>query len=55
MLEKLQLTDFISLGEIQFPREVRNDLLSRLIEYYRLHIPDMGEMKTVKVLQEVLS
>jgi hypothetical protein len=30
-------------------------LLNRLIDYYHLHIPNMGEMKTVGVMQEVFS
>ncbi|MBW6491408.1 MAG: DNA repair protein RecO [Lentimicrobium sp.] len=55
LLEKLQLSDFNSLKEIVFSVEIRNDLLDRLIEFYRLHIPEMGEMKTVRVLHEILS
>jgi DNA repair protein RecO (recombination protein O) len=55
LLEQLQLTDVLDLGTIRVTREVRNELLNRLIDYYRLHIPEMGEMKTVRVMQEVLS
>lgn len=55
LLEKLQLTDVTDLSTISVTREVRNELLDRLIDYYRLHIPEMGEMKTVRVMQEVLS
>ena len=55
LLEKLQLTDVMALSTIIVTRDVRNELLNRLIDYYRLHIPDMGEMKTVGVMQEVFS
>lgn len=55
LLERLQLADFNILKEISFSAAVRDDLLIKLIEFYRLHIPDMGEMKTVRVLHEILA
>lgn len=55
LLEKIQITDYHELNQITEKKEVRNELLMRLIDYYRLHIPEMGEMKTVGVLHEVLS
>lgn len=33
---------------------IRNELLSKLIEYYRLHISDIGEFKSPRLLHEVL-
>ncbi|MBL7905447.1 MAG: DNA repair protein RecO [Bacteroidales bacterium] len=54
-LEKLQLIEFEDLNAFRISPDVRNELLERLLEYYRLHIPEMGEMKSVKVLQELLA
>jgi len=33
----------------------RNRLVSVIISYYRLHLPDMGELKSLDVLQEIFS
>jgi DNA repair protein RecO (recombination protein O) len=38
---------------IEMPYKIRVDLLSKLHEYYRLHIPTFGEMKSVQVLSDV--
>ncbi len=34
---------------------MRNELLSKLIDYFRLHIPVFGEVKSHQILSEVLS
>ncbi|MFH1119880.1 MAG: DNA repair protein RecO [Bacteroidota bacterium] len=54
-LEQLQGMEYPDLKEFTFSKPVRDELLERLIDFYRLHIPEMGEMKSVKVLQELLS
>lgn len=54
-LEKLQVMDYDDLKDFRIPASVRNELLDRLLDYYRLHIPEMAEMKSVKVLQEILA
>lgn len=54
-LEQLQLMAFADLGNFNINRVVRDELLERLLDYYRLHIPEMSELKSVKVLQELLS
>ncbi len=33
----------------------QNELLDKLVDYYRLHIPEMGEMKSVAVLRAILA
>lgn len=53
-LEELQMKDFHNLGTFEPGRSTRDALLAHLIDYYRLHIPGMGEMKSVAVLREVL-
>ncbi len=42
------------LEDFSLNREIRRNLLLRYLEYYALHIPDFGQMKTLVVLHEVL-
>ncbi len=42
------------LEEFKLNRELRRQLLLRYLEYYALHIPDFGQLKTLMVLHEVL-
>ena len=42
------------LEEFKLNQEIRRLLLLRYLEYYALHIPDFGQLKTLIVLHEVL-
>ena len=42
------------LDEFKLNREIRRTLLLKYLEYYTLHIPEFGQMKTLMVLHEVL-
>ena len=42
------------LEEFKLNQEIRRLLLLRYLEYYALHIPDFGQLKTLMVLHEVL-
>ncbi len=42
------------LEDFKLNQEIRRNLLLRYLEYYALHIPDFGQMKTLMVLHEVL-
>ncbi|MCP4125202.1 MAG: DNA repair protein RecO [Bacteroidetes bacterium] len=42
-------------GEIQFTRDQRRQMLDDLLTYYRLHIPGFKELRSLEVLQEILS
>lgn len=42
------------LEDFKLNQEIRRILLIRYLEYYALHIPDFGQMKTLLVLHEVL-
>jgi DNA repair protein RecO (recombination protein O) len=44
---------FDDLGTIKLSRELRQYLLEKLVEYYRLHIENMGNVKSLQVLKEV--
>lgn len=54
-LELLQAMDYDDLKNFSITAPVRDELLERLLDFYRLHIPELGEMKSVKVLQEILA
>jgi len=43
------------LSELNLPSPVRTELLTKLLEYYRIHIPSFGLMKSVQVLSAVLN
>jgi DNA repair protein RecO (recombination protein O) len=44
---------FDDLDTIKLPREMRQYLLEKLVEYYNLHVEGMGIVKSLQVLKEV--
>jgi DNA repair protein RecO (recombination protein O) len=42
------------LADVKLHHDIRRKLLLKYNEYYALHIPDFGQMKTLAVLHEVL-
>ncbi len=52
--ELLQIMQPAELEQVRLHHQKRRALLNRYLEYYALHIPDFGNMKTLAVLQEVL-
>jgi DNA repair protein RecO (recombination protein O) len=50
----LKVMQPFELEEFKLNQEIRRILLLRYLEYYALHIPDFGQMKTLMVLHEVL-
>jgi DNA repair protein RecO (recombination protein O) len=44
---------FHEISEFKIPRNMRDYLLKKLIEYYQLHFDNLGEIKSLKVLHEV--
>ena len=54
--EKVQLMmrmDFATMHLFQMSHDERNRLLEVALVYYRLHLPDFPEMKSIGVLQEL--
>lgn len=49
------ITDPEQIRQLTINAASRNELLLKLIDYYRLHIPGFGEMKSHLVLKDVLS
>jgi DNA repair protein RecO (recombination protein O) len=42
------------LNQIKLNKQKRRQLLHKYMEYYSLHIADFGQIKTLRVLEEVL-
>lgn len=55
LFSDLLTTTFEDLHTLRIPREQRRYLLAKLIEYYQLHIDNLGDIKSGTVLEEVLS
>jgi len=52
--ELLKIMQPHELDQVKLNFQKRRLLLARYLEYYALHIPDFGQMKTLGVLQEIL-
>ncbi|MDD6210016.1 MAG: DNA repair protein RecO [Bacteroidales bacterium] len=52
LLEKM---DFPNMALFSFSKKERFLILERIIEYFRLHIPNFTEIKSYSVLQEIFS
>lgn len=52
--ELLKVMQPEELEQFSFNSNIRNGLLDRYLQYFRLHIQDFGEMKTLPVLRQVL-
>lgn len=54
IFSNLQKVSFAYLNKIKISRTLRNLLLEKLLIYYKIHLNHQGEIKTFKVLQEVM-
>ena len=52
---QLSQVSFENMLEVSLNNTSRNNLLNNIIEYYQLHIPNLGTPKSLKILKEVLS
>lgn len=56
LISKLQAIQFYNdLENFKLNRNTRRHLLNILLQYFSLHISDFKELKTLKIIQEVLS
>lgn len=55
LLKELSKMDYNLLEQFNAPRAVRLDLLDKLVDFYRIHLPGMTELKSVKILHELMS
>ena len=53
LLRDLTETDLECLGEIPLNREQRVAMLSRLVEYYSIHLEAIRAVRSIEILQEV--
>ena len=54
LFQLLSLT-FYSQKHLKIPGNLKNDFLEYLLKYYRIHLPDFGELLSHIVLREVLN
>lgn len=54
-LQRLMGLNFERSGELKLPNHDRKYLLSGLVNYFRYHVPNFGELRSVKVLEEIVS
>jgi len=55
ILGQIQKTKFEDSGKINLNNKSRKIILETLINYYKIHIPSFGEIKSLEVLSVVLS
>lgn len=53
VLKHLMFLKIHELGKIHITRKQRDELLFKLLDYYKLHFDSMGKIKSVAVLKEV--
>jgi len=44
----------VGIVSLKMGYAIRNELLNKMLEYFRIHIPTFGELKSVQVLSDVL-
>ena len=52
-LMELAVLKINEIGGFEISRNMRDSLISVLVDYYQLHFDDLGEIKSLKVLREV--
>lgn len=53
LLAKFLQANIEEANTIKIKRQQRNDLLEALLEFYNIHMPEMGEIRSFKVLKEI--
>lgn len=52
-LAQIDKTEIDQLSNLKYPKELRNQIIDDLIIYYRLHIDQFKELKTLEVLRTI--
>lgn len=55
LFQELMKSDFENFYLIPLTRNQRKELLQAMILYYQLHVPGFGELKSLQVLEQVIS
>ncbi len=53
LFSQLIENDFNTVDQLNFNRESRQLILEKIVEYYRLHVEGLGQIKSLHVLKEV--
>jgi DNA repair protein RecO (recombination protein O) len=54
-LEQLSQMEYPQLDDFNPSRSTRLELLDKLLDFLKIHIPEMTELKSVKILHEIMS
>ncbi len=55
LLKSISLMDYPDLKTLDCNKQVRLDLMNKLIDFYKIHIPDMHDIRSAKILHEIMS
>src|SRR5690606_3189413 len=55
LLAQFTTVQLDELARLKLTRAERKELLTKILEYYRLHVDSLGEIKSQAVLEEVLA
>jgi DNA repair protein RecO (recombination protein O) len=53
LLDRLLITGFNDLGQLNVNQNVRNSFLEDIVSYYSLHVQGFGKVKSLSVLHEI--
>lgn len=54
LISRLFEVDHLSLEKLEYTNNDRHSVLEKLLEYYRIHFDNFGEIRSLSVLKEVL-
>ncbi|HLN52272.1 MAG TPA: DNA repair protein RecO [Lentimicrobium sp.] len=55
LLKSISVMDYSDLKSLDSNRIVRLDLMKKLIDFYKIHVPEMTEIKSAGILHEIMS
>lgn len=55
LLRHIAASDYSELSNICAPRHLRGEILNDLLNFYKIHIPDLADIKSVKIFQDLNS
>lgn len=53
ILQHITRINYRNMHVFRFSRNERNEIIERTLDYYRLHVQGMGDLKTLSILKEV--
>ncbi|HAY70359.1 MAG TPA: hypothetical protein DCX89_00575 [Saprospirales bacterium] len=50
---QLASTDLMDFKSVVIPKNQRNDLVDDILKYYKIHIGDFGEVKSLEIFKHI--